>query len=273
MNLQGQRVWITGASSGLGLELAKQLARARAHLVLTARRADRLETLASELRKETSVEVECLPADMSRASDVERVLQAVKAQRVDAAILNAGVTHMGPHHELEWAAFDAMLQTNVVSTTRVTSELVRHAQTTQHPLRIMLVTSMAGLMPVPFQAAYSGTKAFLTAFGTALAHELQGTNVSVTVFAPGGIATEMTAGERFETLRGWLAPVESVAEEAMVALRQRQPLHVQGFLNRLGLFAFRFLPRNVVMGQVGRQYRRALEVAARAAGEAAAERK
>jgi short-subunit dehydrogenase len=262
MNLKGQWVWVTGASSGLGLELCKQLSKLGAHLLITARRAERLEILAIELRA-AGVEVKVLPADMSRTEDVERILAVAKSLPLAAVVLNAGVTHFGHHHELEWTAFETMLRTNVIGTTRVTSELVKHFQTTGASARIMLVTSMAGLMPVPFQAAYSGTKAFLTAFGTALAHELRGSNISVTVFAPGGIATEMTAGDRFETLRGWLAPVEAVALEALVALRQRQPLHVQGMMNRLGLFAFRFLPRNLVMGQVGRQYRKALAAEAK----------
>ncbi|MFZ5446905.1 MAG: SDR family NAD(P)-dependent oxidoreductase [Myxococcota bacterium] len=261
MNVKGQWIWITGASSGLGLELAKKLAKQGANLVITARRADRLEALARELSA-GGVEVRPIPGDMSRGDDVERLLAQVKKLPLAVVVLNAGVTHFGPHHEMEWPAFEAMLHTNVISTTRVTTELVKHFQATGAAARIMLVTSMAGLMPVPFQAAYSGTKAFLTAFGTALAHELSGSPITVTVFAPGGIATEMTAGERFGSLRGWLAPVEDVADEALDALRARPPLYVQGFVNRFGLFMFRFLPRNLVMGQLGRQYRKALQDAA-----------
>lgn len=261
MNVRGQWVWITGASSGLGLELAKQLAADGANLIITARRADRLEALATELSKGGS-QVQALAGDMSRSEDVTRLLTEVKQRPVTAVVLNAGVTHFGPHHELEWPAFENMLHTNVVSTTRVASEMVRHFQSTNATASVLLVTSMTGLMPVPYQAAYSGTKAFLTAFGTALAHELRGTSVSVTVFAPGGIATEMTSGDRFTSLRGWLSPVEDVAREARAALAARSPLYVQGFINRLGLFAFRFLPRNLVMGQIGRQYRKALQDAA-----------
>jgi hypothetical protein len=257
MNLKGQWVWVTGASSGLGLELCKQLAKLGAHLLITARRADRLEALAVELRA-SGVEVKVVPADMSRSEDVERALGVAKSTPLAAVVLNAGVTHFGHHHELEWEAFESMLRTNVISTTRVTSELVRHFQATGANARIMLVTSLSGLMPVPFQSAYSGTKAFLTAFGTALAHELKGSPISVTVFAPGGIVTEMTSGDRFESLRGWLAPVDSVAREAIAALKSRQPLVVQGFMNRLGFFFFRFLPRNVVMGGLSRTYRKAL---------------
>ncbi len=265
MNLKGQWVWITGASSGLGLELAKQLAKQGAHLVITARRADRLEALAKELRP-GGVEVRVLPGDMTRKDDVERLLTEVKQLPLTVAILNAGVTHFGHHHELDWADFEAMLQTNVISTSRLTSELVKHFQQTGVTARIMLVTSLTGLLPLPFQAAYSGTKAYLSTFGTALAHELRGSKITITVFAPGGIVTEQTAGARFNGLRAWLAPVDAVALEALEALAAGQPLHMQGFLNRVGFLLMRLLPRNLAIGLVARQYRKAL--AASAANEA-----
>jgi short-subunit dehydrogenase len=262
MNLKGQWVWITGASSGLGLEISRKLAQQGAHLIITARRADRLEALAKELSTAHGVEVRAVPGDMSVAADIERMLGEVKKVALSAVVLNAALTHFGHHHELEWPAIETILQTNVLSTTRVASALVQHFRANNTPGRIMFVASMAGLMPVPYQSVYSGTKAFLVGFGTALAHELKGTGISVTVFAPGGIATEMTAGDRFESLRGWLAPVGEVADEALEALRARPPLYVQGFMNRLGLFAFRFLPRNVVMGQLRSTYRKALADAA-----------
>lgn len=268
MNLKGQWVWITGASSGLGLELATQLARRGANLIVTARRLDRLEALAKELSAKHGIEARALAADMSKPGDVERVISEVKKTPIAAAVLNAAVTHFGHHHELEWSACEAMINTNVVATTRVTSELIRHYRATGGSLRIMLVTSMTGLIPVPFQSAYSGTKAFLTAFGTALAHELKGSPISLTVFAPGGIATEMTAGDKFGSLRGWLAPVASVAAEAVSALEARPPLWVQGFSNRMGLFLARLVPRNLFLGTLARTYRKALaEASARESSE------
>jgi short-subunit dehydrogenase len=262
MNLKGQWVWVTGASSGLGLELSKQLAKQGANLLLTARRLERLEALVKELSAAHQIEARALAGDMSKSADVERLLAEVKKVPVAAAVLNAGITHFGHHHELEWSAFESMLQTNVVSTTRITSELIRHYKTTGASLRIMIVSSMTGLIPVPFQSAYSGTKAFLIAFGTALAHELKGSPVSVTVFAPGGIATEMTAGENFGSLRGWLAPVDAVASDAISALGSRPPLWVQGFTNRMGLFLARLVPRNLFLSQLARTYRKALADAA-----------
>lgn len=259
MNLRGKWVWVTGASSGLGKELARQLAFDRgANLVLTARRANLLEDMERDFEQQAKVQVQVLTGDMAISADVERLY--VEASKVDlaAVVLNAGISHFGKHTELDWGDFERLIHINVTSTSRLTSELVRHFEKRGTEARIMLVTSMAGLYPVPYQAAYSGTKAFLTSFGTALAHELKGSKVSVSVFAPGGIATEMTAGERFEALSGWLAPVGDVAAEALYTLEAGPVLRAAGFINKLGAFAFRFLPRNFVMGQVGSQYRKAL---------------
>lgn len=257
MNLKGQWVWVTGASSGLGLALSKQLAKAGANLLITARRVDRLETLATELRA-SGIEVKVAPADMTRPADVEKVLDIARSIPLAAAVLNAGVTHLGHFHELSWEAFEVMLQTNVVSTTRLTTELVKHFQATGRGGRLMIVSSLTGLVPVPFQAAYSGTKAYLVGFGSALAHELKGTNVKVTVFAPGGIATEQTAGEGFNALRGWLASADDVAVEAIGALRVSRPLHIQGFMYRILLLLTRLVPRDLSIWAVSREYRKSL---------------
>ncbi len=258
MNLKDQWVWITGASAGLGYELAKQLGKQGAKLAVTARRADKLEELKAAL---PGTEVRVLPGDMANPDDVARIVNEVKALPLAAAVLNAARTHFGRHEELAWEEFNAMVQLNVMGTSRAVSELVAHHRQTGAPLKVMMVTSMTGLMPVPFQAAYSGTKAFLTAFGMALAHELAGSNISVSVFAPGGIATEMTAGDRFGALRGWLAPVEKVAAEALDTLRRPTPLRVAGFTNRAGLFLFRFVSRNFVMAQLRVTYAKSLAIA------------
>lgn len=259
MDFRGKWVFVTGASAGLGQELAKQLAFEHgANLVVSARRRDRLDALKAELEPK-GVQVVPVVGDMSKPDDVDRVLaEAMEGRQLYAAILNAGSTHFGHHHELEWQDFLSMLQLNVTANVRMATQLVAHMK--QHRLGggLMLVSSMTGVMPVPYQSAYSGTKAFLNAFGLALAHELEGEPVSLTVFAPGGIATEMTSGDRFSTLRGWLAPVDVTARAGLRALKSRTRLAVPGFMNQLGLFAFRFVPRSLVMGQLANTYKKAL---------------
>jgi short-subunit dehydrogenase len=265
MNLEGTWVWVTGASSGLGRELARQLAfEHKANVIISARRADRLEALKSELELKAGVQVRALVTDLSDMSHVERALAEVKGiAALSAVILNAGVTHFGHHHELGWPAFHSMLNTNAVSAARITTELAEHAQAKKTKLSIMLVTSLQGFIPIPYFAAYSGTKGFVTNFGLALGHELKSTNVRVQVFAPSGIATEQTAGERFASLASFLMSPEVVARKVLNALKSGKVLgSSMGFWERVGLAFERLLPREVAIVFMGRLYRRSMDQAA-----------
>ncbi|MET0790683.1 MAG: SDR family NAD(P)-dependent oxidoreductase, partial [Polyangiaceae bacterium] len=124
---------------------------------------------------------------------------------------------------------------------------------------VLFVSSMAGLQPVPFQSAYSGSKAFLIHYACGLWHELRGRPVSITTFAPGGIVTEMTAGESFAPLAGWLMPVARCARLGLAAFRKRRYLAIPGLSNQLAGLLSRLLPRRFVTSLVARTYRRALQ--------------
>lgn len=271
MNLKGQWVWVTGASSGLGKELATQLAKHHgANLVISARRSDRLEALKAELEASTGVQVRTLMVDLSNLADVERAISAAKEMNIAVAVLNAGVGHLGFHHELSWEDFHSMIHTNVIGTVRITSELASWAQRQHHPLRIMLVTSLQGFIPIPFQSAYAGTKGFLTNFGLALSQELRGTSVKVQVFAPTGVKTEMTAGARFAKLSSFLLPVELVATQAIRALKKGTTLSTSmGFWERIGMSFERLLPRMVAIRIMGQVYRQSVESTGAAGGSGA----
>jgi uncharacterized protein len=260
MDLKDRWVLVTGASAGLGKAFASRLGRDHgAHLVLVARRADRLEALASELRKEAGVEVVVLAADLSKPDEVDRVLAgATEGRQLAAAVLNAGVTHFGPYSELSWPDFQTMLHTNVSAVVRMTTELVPHLVREPQGGGILIVSSMSGIIPVPFQTAYSATKAFLVSFGIGMWHELRGHNVSITTYTPAGIQTEMTAGEKFGPLRGWLASVDGVAKEGLEALCARRFLSIPGAENRLADALFRVLPRRFITGRLASVYRKAL---------------
>jgi uncharacterized protein len=263
IDLKGHWVLVTGASSGLGKAMASRLARHHgAHLVLVARRRDRLEALAKELREAAGVEVVVVAGDLSRTEEVDRVLaEAKEGRQLTAAVLNAGVTHYGHYHELSWKDFDTMLQTNVSAVVRMTTELVPHLEKDPDGGGILIVSSMAGFTPVAYQTAYSATKAFLLSFAMGMWHELQGRNVSITAFVPGGIETDMNANEKFDGLRGWLANVDEVAKNGAEALRRRRFITIHGFENRLGDVVFRFLPRRFLTGRLAAVYRGALSKA------------
>jgi len=260
LELRGRWVLVTGSSSGLGQQLAKTLAsQYGANLILAARRQDRLDALKQELEQSSRVQVVTCRADLSRIEDTDAMVELCAKYPLTGAILNAGVTHFGPHDELGWDQFKAMLDTNVTSIVRASGPLLKQLEPNAGGL--MLVSSMAGIFPVPYQTAYSATKAFLVHFGVGLFHEYKGRNVSITTYAPGGIVSEMTAGERFVPLRKWLMPVEQAAREGIEALRNRKYLYVPGAANRIGSAFVRLLPRQLATSVVSEQYRSALRKA------------
>ena len=264
MRLKGRWVLVTGASSGLGWAMAELLASEHgANLVLVARRQDRLQELREKLVKDHQISVEVVVADLSDLEQVDRVFDvATDGRDIDAVILNAGITHFGRHDELDWAGFERMLAVNVTATVRLTSKFVPYLTGRGVSGAILLVSSLAGVLPVPYQTVYSGTKAFLVNYGCGLYHELRHTDVSVTTFVPGGIRTEMTAGEKFGPLRPWLMPVDRCARDAINAMCARRFMFTPGVGTRVGTALLNLLPRRFVTGRLAATYRAALEKAA-----------
>ena len=259
LQLKDKWILVTGASSGLGREMARVLAREhRANLIITARRKDKLTELETELQQ-SGVKVKIIVADLSRIEEADSTIkQCVAEQELYGAILNAGITYFGRHTNLPWEQFQSILQTNVLGVVRMTNKLVEHFETTGKEGGIMVVSSMAAFYPVPYQAAYSGTKGFILNFITALSHEIRNRRLSLTVYAPAGIATEMTGGEKFTDLKGWLMPVSQAAKEGINAFRFRKYTHVPGFLNRAGAVLMKFLPAKFIAGRMGKVYLKAL---------------
>lgn len=266
LNFRQRRVLVTGASSGLGSEMARQLAsREKADLILVARRRERLDELAKDLRKAHGVNVQVISADLSRADEAERVFQeATSAGDVYAAVLNAGVTFFGSHEDLSWDNYQAMLGTNVNSLVLLCNRFSRHFQKQNDKGGILLISSMAGYSPIPYQAAYSGTKAFVNSFGLALSYELKKTGVSVSIFAPGGIATEMVgkAGmDHYFKSSLTLMPVEKCARLGLQGFKRRKTFHVPGFLNRSAIVLMKILGPFLSSKIVGATFQKAIDTA------------
>ncbi|MDP2226910.1 MAG: SDR family NAD(P)-dependent oxidoreductase [Moraxellaceae bacterium] len=262
MQLAARWVLVTGASSGLGEEMARQLAQEyRANLILVARRADRLQALASRLESSAGIKCRVIAADLSVPADVERVYaEAMAVGSVQAVILNAGITHFGAHLEMPWTQFQTLLATNVTSVVRLATLFAPPLAALPQKGGIMVVSSMAGLLPVPYQSAYAGSKAFVTNFSLGLGQELRDDGVSVTVFSPGGIDTDMTRNSRLRYFENTvlLQDVVSCAREGLGAMVERRALHVPGALNRTQLFFSRFVPRSTVAQIARSAYRKAL---------------
>lgn len=264
LDFNSRWVLVTGASSGLGREMARLLAREhRANLILVARRVERLEELKRELETEARVNVAVIAADLSRESELDRVYQqAIEGRDVYGVILNAGVTYFGPHLALSWTEFQKIIATNITSTVKLTDLFLPYLIAQGKTGGLMLVTSMTGLIPVPYQTVYSATKAFLTHFGRGLYHELKGQPVSITTFIPGGIVTEMGELSGLDRTYGRESLVmqnaTECAREAIGAFMKRRYMAIPGILNRLQIFFSPLLSRRFVGDRLAAMYRKAL---------------
>jgi short-subunit dehydrogenase len=262
-SLQFENKWvlITGASSGLGYEMALQLALIhKANVILVARRAEKLSELKGIIESRSSSKVKTVTADLSNLDDIERVAAvALEENNLYGAILNAGITYFGSHLELEWKQFEMMLQTNVTGMVRMTNLLTAHFEKTQHPGGIMIVSSMAAVLPTPYQAAYSGTKGFMLNFITALAHEITNKAFSYTIYLPGGMQTEMTNNDKFSPLKSWLMPVKEAAALGIHAFRKRKATYVPGVTNKLGAIVSGIIPKRIIIKGMAKTYGNALK--------------
>ncbi len=263
INLNQRWILITGASSELGKAIAWQLASEhRANLILVARREHKLIELQHQLQNQFGIHCTSIKADLARPEEVDAMIQQATEQHdLFAAILNAGVTYFGEHQDLSWHQFENLLATNVTSIMRCVHSLIPYLKNKPQGGAILLVSSIGGLIPVPYQAAYSGTKAFITQFGLSLAEELKQHNINISVFAPGGIATEMNhksgLSAQFEG-SALLQPPEVCAAQAIETLQQGRTFSVPGFTNKLQIFATRLIPRAALLQIAGHLYRKAL---------------
>jgi uncharacterized protein len=259
MSFRGRWVLVTGASAGLGRAMARDLAtRHGANLVIAARRADRLEELAAELRSAGS-QVVTVAADLGTSEGVGRVArEATNGRQLYGAVLNAAITHLGEWDEQPWESCLSLLELNVIRTVELTRLILSHLEQGNQGGGVMLIGSIAGITAFPYQSVYSGTKAFINTFGRALHHEMQPRGISVTTLMPGGIETEMTAGKRFNSLRAWLMPVDVCASEAIDAFRQRRYTHSPGLMNMASAALLRAMPQRFLSAQLGATYFKSL---------------
>jgi short-subunit dehydrogenase len=182
---------VTGASSGIGEQIARVLAARGCALTLVARRTDRLDALATELRER--VTVDWIAADLATDDGVELVERRLAEQLPELLVNNAGVGSGGNFHELPVEAEVAEVRLNVLALLRLTHAVLPAMVQARHG-GILNVSSIAGNQPLPGFATYGATKAFVTSFTESLAFEVRGTGVHVTVLKPGYTYTEMSSG-------------------------------------------------------------------------------
>jgi uncharacterized protein len=246
---------ITGASFGIGLELARIFAREGYDLVLVARSADKLRQLASELEKAHGSHSLILAIDLTDPGAPAYVLdQTTRADiRIDVLVNNAGFGQYGPFAENDLEECLRQIQLNVTTLTHLMRlylpAMIERAKTENKSGRILNVASTAAFQPGPLMAVYFATKAYVLHLSEALANELSGTGVTVTCLCPGATATEFHKRANamgMKLLKFGSMNARTVAEDGYRALMAEKPVVISGFKNWLLAQSVRFSPRGLV---------------------------
>jgi hypothetical protein len=244
---------ITGASSGIGLELARLFARDRYDLVLVARRVDKLDRLGAELTGQHGIRSRTIGADLASPDAPGAIVQTLQqaAVSVDVLVNNAGYGVYGPFATTDLRAELDMLAVNVVTLTHLT-KLLLPGMLARRTGRILNVASIAAFQPGPFMAVYYASKAFVLSFSEALGEELVGTGVSVTALCPGPTPTGFLAragldGVRLMTANPLIVDAATVARAGYRGLMKGRRLVVPGLGNKLLMESVRVTPRRIVL--------------------------
>jgi short-subunit dehydrogenase len=241
---------VTGASAGLGAELASLLARDGHDLVVVARRRDKLDALAADIKAKHTVEVHVIAEDLAKPGAADRIVRELERRGIEIEVLvnNAGFGWTGAFAESDPARQLEMIQLNVVALVELTRRLLP-AMIARKSGRVLNMGSTAGFVPGAFMAVYYASKAFVNSFTEALAVELEGTGVSATVSCPGATATEfaqVAGNDKTALFKSRVMTAREVAEDAYAAMMRGEPLRVAGFVNKVRIAMLRVAPRGAV---------------------------
>jgi uncharacterized protein len=243
---------VTGASSGMGLAFARELAR-RGHKVLAvARRCDRLEALAAEVAKQGG-NVAPLVADLATAEGLKLVVTRMTSlDKIDLLVNNAGIATSGDFQgsslEKEFSAIRLNVDAVMALTRAVLGEMLRRRNG-----GIINISSVVAFQPFPHFAVYAASKAFVLSFTEALAEEVKGSGVRVLALCPGAAKTEMNVFSHNEGLLGKLPSLSAdrIVRTALRAVEGGRVVKIVGWLNQMLVFQSRFMPRAVVRWMMG----------------------
>ena len=233
------RVLITGASAGIGAELAREFARHGHQLTLVARRRAKLAGLAAELEREHHVDVRTIVQDLAKPTSPAAVVKAAQADgEIGILVNNAGVIDIGPFATSKTDALVNLVNLNVRALTELTS-LVVPRMVKRGFGRILNVASLAAFQPVPSMAAYAASKAYVLALTEAMSEELKGSGVTTTALCPGVTETDMateiqaSSAAAAKLPRQFISDPVDVAAEAYKALMAGQVVLVPGLPNQI----------------------------------------
>jgi len=256
MKLNGCNVLITGASAGIGREFARQLAGRARSMILIARREEQLIELNHELQQQhKNLRVHIRKVDLSNLNQLKELVESLDREQIDVDLLinNAGLGDAGRFATSDPTRNEEMILVNVLTLTSLTRHLLPQMIAKGHG-GILNVSSSAGFLPIPGDAVYAATKAYVTSFSEALRAELRGTGVSVCALCPGPVRTEFQEvasrpGRRVKPGPGpefLQVAVEQVVRDALTGLEADRPLVIPGFAMKLAMFLTRLMPMPIV---------------------------
>jgi uncharacterized protein len=250
---------VTGASSGIGAEIARQLAARGRGVTLTARRRERLKELADELHERHGVRAETVTCDLSSPAARKRTVKTVADRGLDVEVLvnNAGFGSAGRFQELDPEAELRMVRTNVEAVADLCTQYVPQMVARRRGA-VLNVASVAAYQPVPRQATYAATKAFVLSFTEGLHMDLKGTGVTATALCPGPTRTEFgeTADipEELFNIPGLVYSAEQMAVAGVEGMERGRRAVIPGATNLVGAIGGRLMPRSLVLPLIDRFY-------------------
>ncbi len=254
-------VLITGASGGIGLELAKQFAGGGFDLVLVSRSADRLNSTAETLRRSHNISTTVIPCDLSAPGAVGKLVSELDRLSIKPAILvnNAGFGSSGAFHEIPPDDLLGMVRVNILALTELTRRVLPD-MVGRGSGRILNVASTAAYQPGPFMAVYYASKAYVLSFSEALSAELSGTGITVTALCPGPTLTgfQVRAGMEGMNLfrKIFVMDAAAVAKYGYRGCMKGKRVVIAGTMNKLVPFLERFLPDRCIIPVVRLLHRR-----------------
>ena len=244
-----RRVLITGASGGIGYELARLFAADRWDLVLAARSADKLSEIAGELSAAHGVNVQTVPIDLSQPGAALQLFDASHSpgHPLTALVNNAGFGLFGPFAESDLSAVDQLIQLNIAALTDLTRLALPEMLAQRHGY-ILNVASAAAFQPGPLMAVYYASKAYVLHFSEAIAEELDGSGVRVTALCPGPTETgfkQRAAMEGSKLFQSGAISAQDVAKAGYEGLLHGKRVVIPGFKFKLLTTSVRFVPRTL----------------------------
>lgn len=263
LDFAGKWVIVTGAARGLGREMTRQLVlREGAKVIAIDIREDLLETLVREMNEYLPGSVISCPADLSKGDEISRAFASIeKDYPIFALINNAGMTHYGPTESSHLDRYEKIIEINFLAAVKMSLLAMDHFKANGKGY-ILNITSLGGFVPLAYQNIYSASKHALQSFSQALSEETRGSGIGVSIYAPGGIKTDMVLesglAEHFKSVSFGMLDSKTVARKAIDSMKNRKDIGTSGFMDNGFILFSKFLPGKFTRKLMSAMYKPAL---------------